>query len=300
MARFAYWSDYHCWQQHDLPSGLLNQVLYHSISNLTKPYDEEEIGWSNNLLIVENSLNDLIYYHAKECRVSWDIWTDELLKTMLQFTNKKDIEDDIWDVRFELREYNDEMVDHLYEEVKNVFEMPVYDDVRRLLHYIYWCLKNTYDYCLQNTIILRDHIQWQLHITNFVQFQKNSILNSLKKPVPKEYNSSDWIDFDFEIVICRGCPNNPHRFSQRTILKHLRHHTNKYCLSFYQNLEIEDMEKYSKLRQISAIQDWKKENEKHEQIYLKKRKKKKERKKGRKEERKKALRIQIQMEKPSD
>ena len=264
--------------------------LYHSISNFTKSYDEDEIGWANNLIVVENSLKDLIYYQANQCRASWDIWTDELLKTMSKFYNKKDIEDDIWDVRFELKGYNDETVDHLYEEVKTVFEhyvpedkslaicfarntdeIPVYDDVRRLLHYVFWCSKNTYDYCLQNTIILRDHIQWQLCITDFVQLQKNSILNNLKKPFPKEYNSSDWIDFDFDTVVCRGCPNNPHRFRHRTILKHLRHHTNKYCLSFYHNLEIDDMEKYSKLRKIITTKDWKQENEKHEQIYFKKR-----------------------------
>ena len=76
--------------------------LHFAIYNVSKSYDDE-VDWLNNLVIVENSLNDLIHHHTSEAREWWDIWTDELLKTILQFTNDSDVDDDIWDMKYDLR-----------------------------------------------------------------------------------------------------------------------------------------------------------------------------------------------------
>ena len=153
------------------------------------------------------------------------------------------------------------------------------ENVRSLLHYIIFSQQNVFDYIVQYAISLSKHIKKQL-IEN-VDFP---ILECLIEPVPKEFEIG-WTDLDSAIcnhyesemekllkfkitrseaasglsltsVICKGCPNNPKKFNEATILKHLKNKANAACLVLYTDEEIHDMESTSKQENEVAIWDW--------------------------------------------
>ena len=245
--------------------------LNHGIDNIPKKF-ESIILWLNNLVGVKNDMMDKIHHHNTEVRFWWDIWTEELSTSMSKFANKQDVDDDIWDMRHDLQDYNTETYEHLNKEVKSTLDQYLPNDrtfaisiakkidkdtlmcdIESLLCYIEFCLQNVFYYCVQYAISLSKNIKKQL--LEDLQFP---IVESLKVPIPEKFETDS---MNLDSVICKGCPNNKKRFNQRTILKHLKHSANNSCLELYSNDEISEMENISKLRQRDDIINWKNEQD---------------------------------------
>ena len=240
--------------------------LNHGIDNIPKKF-EGIVGWLNNLVGVKNDMIDKIHHHNTEVRFWWDIWAEELDTFKSKFANKQDVDDDIWDMRHDLQDYNTETYEHLNKEVKSILDQylpsnrtlaisiakrinkdTLLSDVKSLLYYIEFCLQNVFYYCVQYVISLSKNIKKQL-LEN-LQFP---IIETLKVPITEDFET-DCIQFD--IVVCKGCPNNQKKFNQRTILKHLKHSANISCLKLYSKDEISEIENISKLRKQKIISQW--------------------------------------------
>ena len=181
--------------------------LNHSINNILK-FPKDAYKRIEILVSIKNRLLDYIGYHGDEVKIWWDIWAEELRKAKNFFTNFKDLDDDIWDMQFNLTNYNDEIFEELLGEINNTMmtyipkdkslapsvaekinKRLLLENVRSLVHYINFSHKNVFDYNVQYAISLLKHIKKQLNDTNF------PILESLIEPVPKEFEIG-WTDLD--------------------------------------------------------------------------------------------------------
>ena len=256
--------------------------LRDSMTNISK-YHENEDDWLNNLVDVENGIYDLINHHTYEIAEWRDIWTNEhdVHQFMSKVTKKYQTIVEIWKMKSHLQDYNIETKENLSKKVKTAMspyttedrteaialakkidKLAVQIEVTKLLNFAIWTLQNVYQYSVQKMISCFENIKHQQLIDDELPFL--CILKGLKITVSQDLE--DGIDLDH--VICKGCPNNPKKFTEKTILKHLKHSANKKCLTIYDNDEIAQMENIRKLHKLITTQNWKKRNQ---EIYEEKR-----------------------------
>ena len=251
-----------------------HEKLISNVSNIDNTY-KDETEWLKNLELVNNDLIDKTSHHTLEVVKWYSIWAFELHNCFPEFSNEMDVREDIWDMVHELKEYNFDTYDHLMNQIlitvdpyfpkewrspkSLVFSAPqknekdmVMLDVCLLIDYMNWCHQNVFNYCIECCMLLSKHIKKQMG-TSTIKFP---IISSLKVPKSEAFESSGMMDFDN--VVCKGCPHNPHKFYQNTILKHLKHPSNIHCLKKYRKEEIAEIEKISKLRRKKNEINWKK------------------------------------------
>ena len=167
---------------------------------LLKPNDGE-IDWLNNLVIVHNCLCEKIYHHYIELNRWRNVWAGEMNNSMSKFANEEDVNDDICDTFLNIKDYKDEVFDHLNTEVESTFRgyLPndrdaaisfakqadkelVVLDIKKLVHYIDFNQQNAYDYSVQYVLSLCENIKWQL-------WGAGEIPNFGSKPVHGKANS---------------------------------------------------------------------------------------------------------------
>ena len=246
---------------------ILNE-LNNSVDKISKSH-ESYSQWLKNLMIVKKCFYDQINHHVDEIEIWFeDIWREEMGQAYADFENDDDLDDDIAQYDDNFCTYQKEVINDLHQEIDITFNPFSSKDtstakqsaqqvdkkalcvaVKKLANYIEWNLQNIYDYFRQYTYTMRKHIQWQtVGYSNFYLLQ---FLIPYLSPV---FNVSDWEIS--EIVICKGCPNNPKKFLKQTILKHLKHKANKTCLAAYKDEEILELKRISKLRAKKMENDY--------------------------------------------
>ena len=246
--------------------------LSQSIDKIAKSHENED-DWLKNLVGVENSLYDLVKNHTNEIEEWRDIWTDKhdieqfLSNITKDYRGKYQASDEIWKMKLHLQDNNIKTNEDLSKKIK-VEMLPYTEDkieaialakqidkdavqvkVKKLLTFTICSLQNVYQYNVQKILLCFENIKQQHSIDEELPYL--NILKGLNITVSQD--NIDEINFDH--VICKGCPKT---FTEKTILKHLKHPANKKCLTNYDNGEIKQMENIGKLHQLIAMQQWRK------------------------------------------